>query len=213
MAFDFKKEFKEFYLPPKKPAVVTVPPMQFIAVRGAGDPNEPDGAYQRVLGLLYGIAYTIKMSKMGDHRIDGYFDFTVPPLEGLWQQDGSADGTIDNTRKDAFQWISMIRMPDFVTAADLEWARAEAAAKKKNDYSDVEYFRYDEGLCVQCMHIGSYDSEPETIAEMHAFMQKNGLEPDFSAVRRHHEIYLNDARRTAPEKLKTVIRIPVRHIG
>lgn len=128
MAFDFKKEFKEFYLPPKKPVLVTVPPMQFIAVRGAGDPNEPDGAYQRALGLLYGIAYTVKMSKMGDRRIDGYFDFTVPPPEGLWQQDGSADGTIDNTRKDAFQWISMIRMPDFVTAADLEWARAEAAA-------------------------------------------------------------------------------------
>lgn len=213
MAFDFKKEFKEFYLPPKKPVLVTVPPMQFIAVRGAGDPNEPDGAYQRALGLLYGIAYTVKMSKMGDRRIDGYFDFTVPPPEGLWQQDGSADGTIDNTRKDAFQWISMIRMPDFVTAADLEWARAEAAAKKKSDFSDVEYFRYDEGLCVQCMHIGSYDSEPETVAEMHGFMQKNGLVPDFSAVRRHHEIYLNDARRTAPEKLKTVIRIPVRHIG
>lgn len=210
MPFDYKKEYKEFYLPPAKPVTVEVPEMHFVAVRGKGNPNEPDGAYQQALGLLYGIAFTIKMSKKGSRQIAGYFDYVVPPLEGLWRQAGSADGTIDYARKDAFEWISMIRLPDFVTQADFEWAAAEATAKKKTDFSAVEYFTYHEGFCVQCMHIGSYDSEPETLAKMHAFMQENRLVPDISEARRHHEIYLSDARRTPPEKLKTVIRLPVR---
>ncbi|MCQ2407273.1 MAG: GyrI-like domain-containing protein [Oscillospiraceae bacterium] len=209
MAFDFKKEYKEFYLPPKKPVLLTVPPMQFVAVRGTGDPNAENGAYQHAMQLLYGIAFTVKMSKMTDHRIPGYFDFTVPPLEGLWQQDGSTDGMIDNTRKDAFQWISMIRLPDFVTAEEFEWARQEASGKKKMDFSAAEFFSYHEGLCVQCMHIGSYDTEHETVSKMQGYMQDHGLISDDSMNRRHHEIYLSDPRKTAPEKLKTVIRLPV----
>ena len=208
MPFDFKKEYKEFYLPPKKPVLVTVPRMQFLAVRGEGDPNETDGAYQQALGLLYGIAYTIKMSKKTDHRIEGYFDYVVPPLEGFWQQDGVLD--VDYTKKNAFKWISMIRLPDFVTEADVEWAKQEAARKKKTDFSAVEFFVCEEGLCVQCMHIGSYDTEPETVAAMHAFAETAGCAADFSDKRLHHEIYLSDPRKTAPEKLKTVIRHPVR---
>lgn len=209
MAFDFKKEYKEFYLPPRKPALVTLPPMRFVAVRGKGDPNDENGAYKQAIGLLYGIAFTVKMSKMGDHRMDGYFDFVVPPLEGLWRQAGSADGVIDYTKKDAFEWVSMIRLPDFVTEAEFAWAVAEATAKKKTDFSKAEFFTYDEGLCVQCMHIGSYDDEPETIAKMHEFLTAEGFAADFDA-RQHHEIYLSDARKVAPEKRKTVIRIPVK---
>ena len=210
MPFDYKKEYREFYLPPCRPVLVQIPEMHFVAVRGKGDPNEENGAYQRAMQLLYGIAFTIKMSKKGDRRIAGYFDYVVPPLEGLWEQTGSAAGTLDYGRKDDFAWISMIRLPDFVTRADFEWAVAEASAKKKTDFSAAEFLTVTEGLCVQCMYIGSYDSEPDTIAKMHAFMEENGLASDFSDTRRHHEIYLSDARRTAPEKLKTVIRLPVK---
>ena len=155
MAFDFKKEYKEFYMPKNKPGIVTVPSMNYIAVRGQGDPNQEDGEYKQSIGLLYGIAFTIKMSKMGDHRIDGYFDYVVPPLEGFWWQDGIQG--IDYAHKDAFQWISVIRLPDFVTADDFAWAVEEATRKKKTDFSKAEFLTYDEGLCVQCMHIGSYD--------------------------------------------------------
>jgi len=211
MAFDFKKEYKEFYMPKNTPSIVNVPKMNFIAVRGSGDPNKEDGEYKKAIGLLYGIAYTIKMSKKSDHRIDGYFDYVVPPLEGFWWQDGVTGVDYDN--KDSFEWISVIRLPDFVTKQDLDWAIREAAAKKKQDFSKVEFFTYDEGLCVQCMHIGSYDDEPDTVQRMHEFMKQEGYELDISDERMHHEIYLNDARKTEADKLKTIIRHPIKKKG
>ena len=187
MAFDFKKEYKEFYLPDKKPSVVLVPKMNYLAVRGQGDPNQKDGEYKQAIGLLYGIAFTIKMSKKGDHQIDGYFDYVVPPLEGFWWQPGVTG--IDYAHKEDFRWISVIRLPDFVTKADFNWAVDEATKKKKTDFSKVEYMTYDEGLCVQCMHSYALDITDQRL---------------------HHEIYLSDARKVAPEKLKTVIRHPIR---
>ena len=208
MAFDFKKEYKEFYLPKKQPSIVTVPPMNYIAVRGQGDPNQEDGAYKQAIGLLYGIVFTIKMSKMGDHRIEGYFDYVVPPLEGFWWQDGVMG--IDYAHKEKFKWISVIRLPDFVTKEDFDWAAAEASRKKKMDFSGAEFFRCEEGMCVQCMHLGAYDDEPATVARMHRFMEEQGYALDITEQRMHHEIYLSDARKVAPEKLKTVIRHPIR---
>ena len=210
MAFDFKREYKEFYMPKSTPSIVNVPKMNFIAVRGSGDPNEEDGDYKKAIGLLYGIAFTIKMSKKSDHRIDGYFDYVVPPLEGFWWQDG-IEG-IDYAHKETFNWISVIRLPDFVTRGDFDWAVSEATAKKKMDFSKVEFFTYDEGLCVQSMHIGSYDDEPATVDAMHKYMEEQGYALDINSNRFHHEIYLSDARKAAPEKLKTVIRHPVRKI-
>lgn len=207
MAFDYKKEYKEFYMPPHKPTIITVPPMNYIAVRGHGDPNAEDGEYKQAIGLLYGIAFTIKMSKKGERRIEGYFDYVVPPLEGFWWQDG-VNG-IDYSHKENFKWLALIRVPDFVKKADFDWAVSEAADKKKNDFSKVEFLTYDEGLCVQCMHIGSYDSEPATVQLMHEFMEQNGYALDISEKRFHHEIYLSDARRVPAEKLKTVIRHPI----
>lgn len=210
MAFDYKKEYKEFYMPKAKPEIVTVPGMNFLAVRGSGDPNEEGGEYKESIGLLYGIAFTIKMSKKGDHQIDGYFDYVVPPLEGFWWQDGAA--LIDYAHKEDFKWISIIRLPDFVSRKDFDWAVGEAARKKKIDYSKVEFLTYEEGLCVQCMHVGAYDDEPETVEAMHRFMEKQGYALDITDQRFHHEIYLSDARRVAPEKLKTVIRHPIRRV-
>lgn len=207
MAFDYKKEYKEFYLPKNTPGIVTIPPMNFIAVRGMGDPNIEGGAYKQSIALLYGIAFTIKMSKRGSHQIEGYFDYVVPPLEGLWWQSGTDN--IDYSRKEDFEWISMIRLPDFVTRQDFEWAAAEASAKKGIDYSKVEFLTYDEGLCVQCMHIGPYDDEPATIDAMDTFAKAQGFVPDMGETRRHHEIYLSDARRCRPQNLKTVIRHPL----
>lgn len=207
MAFDYKKEYKEFYLPKNKPELITVPSMNFIAVRGEGDPNEEGGAYKQSIGLLYGVAFTIKMSKKGKHQMEGYFDYVVPPLEGLWWQEG-IEG-VDYSHKENFRWISMIRLPEFVTKEEFDWAAAEAAAKKKTDFSKVEFLTYEEGLCVQCMHIGPYDEEPATIEKMDAFAEAQGFLPDFGGSRRHHEIYLSDARRCKPENLKTVIRHPV----
>lgn len=208
MAFDFKKEYKEFYLPKNKPQIVTVPPMHYIAVRGEGDPNEEGGAYKAAIGVLYAVAYTIKMSKMGDHRMEGYYDFVVPPLEGLWWQDG-VEG-FDYTDKSTFQWISVIRLPDFVTRADFDWAVAEATRKKKLDCSAAELLTIDEGECVQMMHLGPFDDEPATVAIMDEYLAANGYENDFSDTRLHHEIYLSDARKAVPEKWKTVIRHPVK---
>ena len=210
MPFDFKKEYKEFYMPKGKPEIVTVPKMNYIAVRGKGNPNEEEGEYKKSIELLYGIAYTIKMSKKGDHKIEGYFDYVVPPLEGFWWQE-NVDG-IDYSHKENFQWISVIRLPDFVTKADFEWATEEATHKKKMDFSKVEFLTLEEGLCVQCMHSGSYDDEPATVAAMDKFIADNGYENDISDTRRHHEIYLSDARKVAPEKLKTVIRHPIKKI-
>ena len=208
MAFDYKKEYKEFYMPKNKPAIVTVPKMNYIAVRGQGDPNDENGDYKAAIGLLYAIAFTIKMSKKGDHQIDGYFDYVVPPLEGFWWMEGTDD--IDYAHKEDFHWISVIRLPDFVTEEDFKWAVNEATKKKKQDFSKVEFLTVEEGLCVQCMHIGSYDDEPATVNMMHEFLEQQGYELDITDERLHHEIYLSDARKVAPEKLKTVIRHPVR---
>lgn len=208
MAFDYKKEYKEFYLPKDKPSIVTIPPMNFVAVRGRGDPNDEDGEYKQALKLLYGVAFTIKMSKKGSRQIDGYFDYVVPPLEGFWWQEGTHG--IDYSRKQDFQWVSAIRIPDFVVKEDFDWAIEEAAAKKKGDFSKVEFMTLDEGLCVQCMHVGSYDDEPMTVRLMHEFMALEGYALDITDERHHHEIYLSDARRTAPDRLKTVVRHPIR---
>ena len=208
MAFDFKKEYKEFYMPKNRPSIVTVPAMNFIAVRGKGNPNQEDGDYKKAIGLLYGIAFTIKMSKVGDHSIDGYFDYVVPPLEGFWWQNGIVG--VDYTRKEEFNWISVIRLPDFVTKVDFDWAVEEATRKKKTDFSKTEFWTYDEGLCVQCMHLGAYDDEPATVELMHHFMDEQGYVLDISDRRMHHEIYLSDARKATPEKLKTVVRHPIK---
>ena len=208
MTFDFKKEYKEYYLPKNKPSIVDVPKMNYVAVRGKGNPNEENGDYQNTLGLLYGVAYTIKMSYKGNHKIDGFFEYVVPPLEGFWWQDGK-DG-IDYNHKERLNVISIIRLPDFVTKADFDWAIEEATKKKKQDFSRVEFLTYDEGLCVQCMHIGSYDDEPAAVELMHKFAEDNGYELDITDKRYHHEIYLSDPRKCDASKLKTVIRHPVR---
>ena len=204
------KEYKEFYLPKSKPQLVTVPPANYIAVRGKGDPNEEGGAYKAAIGVLYAIAYTIKMSKMGDHCIDGYYDFVVPPLEGFWWQEGKVG--IDYSEKSTFNWISVIRMPDFVTQADFHWAVEEATRKKKLDCGAAEFLTIDEGACVQIMHLGAFDDEPATVALMDEYLAAKGYENDFSDTRLHHEIYLSDARKVPPENWKTVIRHPVRKI-
>ena len=208
MAFDYKKEYKEFYMPKDKPGIVEVPSMNYIAVRGKGDPNAEGSEYKESIGLLYGIAFTIKMSKKGNRQIDGYFDYVVPPLEGFWWQDGVIG--VDYAHKEYFKFISVIRLPDFVTKEDFDWAVAEATKKKKTDFSKVEFLAYDEGLCVQCMHMGPYDDEPATVALMHEYMAAEGYELDISNRRLHHEIYVSDVRKTAPEKLRTVIRHPVK---
>ena len=208
MAFDYKKEYKEYYLPPKKPQIITIPSMNFIAVRGTGDPNEENGVYKESIGLLYGIAYTIKMSKMGKHKIQGYFDYVVPPLEGFWWQEGSQG--VDYSQKETFQWISLIRLPEFVTEETFQWSVKEATVKKQADFSNIEFLTYEEGLCVQCMHIGPYDNEPETVQLMDQYAEEQGYTLDFESGRYHHEIYLSDVRRCKPENLKTVIRHPIR---
>lgn len=210
MAFDYKKEYKEFYMPKNKPGIVDVPAMNYIAVRGKGDPNDENGEYKQSIGLLYAIAFTIKMSKMGSHKIEGYFDYVVPPLEGFWWQEGVQG--IDYTHKENFCWISLIRLPDFVTKADFDWAISEATTKKKTNFSKVKFFTYTEGLCVQCMHLGSYDDEPSTIEILHKYAAENGYAINITDSRRHHEIYLSDARRVPPERRKTVIRIPIRKV-
>ena len=208
MAFDFKKEYKEFYMPKSKPEIVNVPKANYIAVRGKGDPNDEGGEYKAAIAVLYAIAYTIKMSKMGDHRIDGYYDYVVPPLEGFWWQE-DIDG-IDYSDKSTFCWISVIRLPEFVTVEEFVWATEEAAKKKKLDCSKAEFLTIDEGLCVQMMHNGSFDDEPATVDIMNRFIEKNGYENDFSDSRLYHEIYLSDARKVAPEKWKTIIRHPIK---
>lgn len=208
MAFDYKKEYKEFYMPQNRPEIMTVPLMNYLAVRGKGDPNMPDGDYQRAMSILYAVAYTLKMSYKTDHRIEGFFEYVVPPLEGFWWQDGVVG--IDYGNKSTFQWSSVIRLPDFITEADFVWAVQTAGEKKKLDCSAAEFLKVEEGLCVQMLHVGSFDSEPASVALMDAYIQEQGYENDFGKGRLHHEIYLSDARKTAPEKLKTVIRHPIR---
>ena len=210
MAFDFKKEYKEFYMPKNKPEIVDVPKVNYIAVRGEGDPNQKGGAYQQAIGILYAVAYTLKMSYKTDHRIEGFFDYVVPPLEGFWRHESAAG--IDHADKSAFRWISVIRLPDFVSSADLEWAVQMAEKKKKLDCSSAEFLTIDEGLCVQMMHVGPFDDEPQSVARMDAFVAENGYANDLNEQRLHHEIYLSDARRVAPENWKTVIWHPIKKI-
>lgn len=208
MAFDFKKEYKEFYMPKGKPEIVSVPKANYIAVRGKGDPNEANGAYKKAIEVLYAIAYTLKMSYKTDYRIEGFFDYVVPPLEGFWWQEGIVG--VDYSDKSSFCWISVIRLPDFITKKDFDWAVDAAAKKKKLDCSKVEFLTIEEGLCVQMMHSGPFDDEPETVEVMNQYLAENGHENDFSDTRWHHEIYLSDARKVVPEKWKTVIRHPIR---
>lgn len=208
MAFDYKKEYKEFYMPKRKPEIIDIPKMNYIAVRGTGNPNEEGGAYKQSISILYSIAFTIKMSYKGEHKIDGYFEYVVPPLEGFWWQNG-VEG-IDYTKKEEFNWISVIRLPDFVSKEDFEWAVQEVEQKKKIDCKRAEFLTVDEGLCVQIMHIGSYDEEPASIAIMDDYLEKQGYVNDLTGTRLHHEIYLSDARRVEPARLKTVIRHPIK---
>ena len=208
MPFDFKKEYKEFYMPKNKPAIVEVPKANYIAVRGTGDPNEEGGAYKQAIGVLYAVAYTLKMSYKTDYKIKGFYEYVVPPLEGFWWQEGVTG--VDYSDKSTFHWISVIRLPDFVTKTDFDWAVETATNKKKLDCSTAEFLTIEEGLCVQIMHLGSYDSEPETVALMDAYLQENGYENDINEQRLHHEIYLSDPRKAEPEKWKTVIRHPIK---
>lgn len=208
MTFDYKKEYKEFYMPKSKPGIIEIPKMNFIAVRGKGNPNDEDGEYKQAMNILYAIAFTIKMSYKGNHKIDGYFQYVVPPLEGFWWQDGI--NGVDYSNKDTFNWISLIRLPDFVTKDEFNWAVNEASNKKGKDFSKAEFLTYEEGLCVQCMHIGSYDNEPATIKLMTDYAKENGYEIDISDKRFHHEIYLSDPRRCKESNLKTVIRNPIK---
>lgn len=210
MAFDYKKEYKEFYLPKDKPSIIEIPKMNYIAVRGKGDPNIKDGDYQTTIGLLYTIAYTIKMSYKTSYKIKGFFEYVVPPLEGFWWQANTIG--MDYSRKEDLEFISLIRLPDFVTKEDFEWAIVEATRKKEKDFSRVEFFTYEEGLCVQCMHVGSYDSEPITVLKMHEYAKENGFEIDINDERFHHEIYLSDPRKSNIDKLKTVIRHSIKKI-
>lgn len=208
MAFDFKKEFKEFYQPKTKPSIITVPKMNYLAVRGTGDPNQEDSAYKESIELLYGVAYTLKMSHKTDYKIEGFFDYVVPPLEGFWWQE-DREG-VDYGHKEQFSFVSVIRLPDFISKDNVDWAISQASKKKKRDFSKVEFFTYNEGLCVQCMHVGPYNDEPKTVEAMHQFMEEEGYVLDITLERMHHEIYLGDVRKTAAEKLKTVLRHPIK---
>ena len=210
MPFDFKKEYKEFYMPKNKPEIITVPKMHYIAVRGTGNPNEEGGAYQQAVGVLYAVAYTLKMSYKTDYRIQGFFEYVVPPLEGFWWQEG-IEG-VDDSKKETFHWISVIRLPDFIKEEDFKWAVETASKKKKLDCSAAEFLSIEEGLCVQMMHRGSFDDEPTSVALMDAFLEQNGYVHDFSETRMHHEIYLSDPRKCSPDKLKTVIRHPIKQM-
>ena len=210
MAFDFKKEYKEYYMPKNIPQIVDVHKVNYIAVRGKGNPNEVDGAYQKAISVLYAIAYTLKMSYKTDYRIDGFIEYVVPPLEGFWWQD-YVEG-VDYTDKSAFNWISVIRLPDFISEKDFAWAVETATKKKKLDCSAAEFLTLEEGLCVQIMHLGSFDDEPATVALMDSYLAENGYVNDFTDTRLHHEIYMSDARKVAPEKWKTVIRHPIKKV-
>ena len=208
MPFDFKKEYKEFYLPKNKPQIVNVPKANYIAIRGQGNPNEEGGAYQRAISVLYAVAYTLKMSYKTDYKIAGFFEYVVPPLEGFWWQDGICG--VDYSKKDEFNWISIIRLPDFIARENFDWAVKTASEKKKVDCSKAEFLTIEEGLCVQIMHIGSFDDEPASLEKMDKYLEENGYEKDFSDTRLHHEIYLSDPRKSTPDKQKTVIRHPVK---
>lgn len=215
MAFDFKKEYKELYGTGKEPVIVKVPRACYVAVRGSGDPNEAGGEYQKAISVLYAISYTIRMSYKGTHKIPGFYEYVVPPLEGFWWQEGVQG--CDYTDKSSFHWISLIRLPEFVTKEEFVWAVAAASGKKNLDCSRAEYFTVEEGLCAQILHIGSFDTEAETIARLDAYVKANGYENDIrectddnNKMRLHHEIYLTNAKKVQPEKWKTIIRHPIR---
>lgn len=208
MAFDFKKEFKEYYMPKNKPQIVDIPSMNYIAVRGKGNPNDEGGEYKKAIEVLYAVAYTLKMSYKTDYKIDGFFEYVVPPLEGFWWSDNGED--FDYSDKSGLKWISVIRLPDFVTEKDFLWAVETASKKKKIDCSSAEFLTVAEGLCVQIMHNGSYDDEPATVAVMDEYISENGCVNDLGSERLHHEIYLSDPRKSPPEKWKTVIRHPIK---
>lgn len=210
MVFDFKKEYRELYMPKNKPQIINVQRANYIAVRGKGDPNEVDGTYQQAISVLYAVAYTLKMSYKTDYKIEGFFDYVVPPLEGFWWQD-DIEG-VDYSDKTSFNWISVIRLPDFISQVNLEWAIETAAKKKKIDCTSAEFITIDEGLCVQMMHLGPFDDEPATVALMDAYLEDNGYANDFNKNRLHHEVYLSDARKVSPEKWKTVIRHPIKKL-
>ena len=210
--FDFKKEFKELYAPKQMPQILTAPPANFVCISGEGDPNESGGAYQRAMEVLYAVSYALKMSYKTDYKIDGFFEYVVPPLEGFWRQNGSAQGEADYARKSDFSWISAIRLPDFITRENFDWAVQQATWKKKLDCGAAEFLRIDEGFCVQILHIGSFDDEPGSVAKIDEFIAANGYAKDFGEQRTHHEIYLSDPRKTAPQKCKTIIRLPIRKI-
>ena len=208
MPYDFKKEQRQFYAPPETPVLVTLPAMNYAAVRGQGDPNQPGGAYQQAVGILYAVSYTLKMSPKQGRAIPGFFEYVVPPLEGFWWQEGVDGADYRNTA--GFHWISVIRLPDFITPADFTWAVETAGRKKKLDCSPAEFLTVEEGLCVQMTHRGPYDTEPATVAAMARFARENGCAVDITLTRLHHEIYLSDPRKTPADKRKTVIRHPLR---
>lgn len=210
--FDFKKEFRQLYAPKQTPQILIVPPANFVCVRGEGDPNESGGAYQHAIEVLYAVSYALKMSYKADYKIDGFFEYVVPPLEGFWRQRGSAYGAANYARKSDFSWISAIRLPDFITRENFDWAVQQATWKKKLDCGAAEFLRIDEGFCVQILHIGSFDDEPGSVAKIDEFIAANGYAKDFGEQRTHHEIYLSDPRKTAPQKCKTIIRLPIRKI-
>jgi len=210
MPFDFKKEYKGLYMPKSRPELITVPKMNYIAVRGKGDPNMEGGAYQQAISVLYAVAYTLRMSYKSDYKIEGFFEYVVPPLEGLWWRD--CDEGVEDSDKSSFNWISVIRLPDFVSKRDFDWAVQAAAKKKKIDCSSAEFLSVEEGLCVQMMHLGAFDDEPQTVAVMDEYLKEHGYVNDLTDQRLHHEIYLSDPRKTAPERCKTVIRHPIKKI-
>jgi hypothetical protein len=210
MAFDLKKEFKEYYQPKNKPEIVNIPSINYLAVRGSGDPNDETGDYKKALESLYAVAYTLRMSYKTDYKINGFYEYIVPPLEGFWWQDGT-DG-VNYADKTSFNWISVIRLPDFISGKDIEWAVMTATKKKKTDCSQVKFLTVNEGLCVQIMHIGPYDNEPVTVKLMDDYLAQNGYENNLNSERMHHEIYLSDPRKCLPEKMKTVIRHPIKRL-
>ena len=206
MPFDFKKEYKEFYMPGRKPSIVDVTKVNYIAVSGKGDPNEEDGDYKKAIEVLYAVAYTLKMSYKTDHKIEGFYEYVVP-LEGFWKQGDNSE--MNYADKSSLEWISVIRLPDFITEEDFRWAVETAEKKKKLDCTKAEFLTLEEGLCVQIMHIGPYDDEPESVLLMENFAEEQGYVIDIGQ-RLHHEIYLSDPRKSPPEKWKTVIRHPIK---
>jgi hypothetical protein len=206
--FDYKKEYKELYLPKTVPTIINVPEMLFVAVDGKGDPNDNDGEYGKAIKILYAIQYTIKMSKKTQNTPEGYFDYVVPPLEGFW----TVKNKEDIRNKSKFIWTSVIRLPEFVNKETFEWACNEVTNNKNINTEKAKYIKIKEGLCVQCMHIGSFDEEPRTMETIEKYITENNYKNGIDAERHHHEIYLSDFRKVEKEKLKTVLRIPIKKI-